>query len=179
MSNCICIPLRNDQNAKQCFILISIITQICPAPLTFWFPFQLCLETFIVSIFLGQTNKEFNLRHDWNSLISDDESLRMTLYSKEFFPEADILVCSNLNSCIVTISTEGNMINIWLTSYIYLGFSINNTSHAQMIIDSLRCKLRWSKSYLCFRTQIYCNSSRSAWDNSNIFQVFCHCNHPQ
>eukprot|EP00794_Sanderia_malayensis_P008736 gene8736-9669_t len=27
----------------------------------------------------GQTNKEFNLRHDWNSLISDDESLLKTL----------------------------------------------------------------------------------------------------
>ena len=25
----------------------------------------------------GKTNKEFNLRHDWNSLISDDETLQM------------------------------------------------------------------------------------------------------
>ncbi len=25
----------------------------------------------------GKTNKEFNLRHDWNSLLSDDESLQM------------------------------------------------------------------------------------------------------
>ncbi|XP_072042919.1 FAD-dependent oxidoreductase domain-containing protein 2-like [Amphiura filiformis] len=37
----------------------------------------------------GKTNKEFNLRHDWNSLISDDNSLQMKLYSKEFFPDAD------------------------------------------------------------------------------------------
>ncbi|KAK3705201.1 hypothetical protein QZH41_014001, partial [Actinostola sp. cb2023] len=37
----------------------------------------------------GKTNKEFNLRHDWNSLISDDESLLMKYYSKEFFPHAD------------------------------------------------------------------------------------------
>lgn len=40
----------------------------------------------------GKTNKEFNLRHDWNSLISDDESLLMTKYSKKFFPDADTLV---------------------------------------------------------------------------------------
>ncbi|XP_072035776.1 FAD-dependent oxidoreductase domain-containing protein 2-like [Amphiura filiformis] len=37
----------------------------------------------------GKTNKEFNLRHDWNSLLSDDESLQMRHYSKEFFPPAD------------------------------------------------------------------------------------------
>ena len=30
----------------------------------------------------GQKNKEFNLRHDWNSLLSDDESLLMKHYSK-------------------------------------------------------------------------------------------------
>ncbi|KAJ7382594.1 FAD-dependent oxidoreductase domain-containing protein 2 [Desmophyllum pertusum] len=40
----------------------------------------------------GKTNKEFNMRHDWNSLLSDDESLLMTRYSKQFFPDADILV---------------------------------------------------------------------------------------
>ena len=55
------------------------------------------MTSFIASascvLFLGKTNKEFNLRHDWNSLISDDETLRMTLYSKEFFPPADVLVC--------------------------------------------------------------------------------------
>ena len=37
----------------------------------------------------GKTNKEFNLRHDWNSLLSDDESLKFTKYSKELFPDAD------------------------------------------------------------------------------------------
>ncbi|KXJ26579.1 FAD-dependent oxidoreductase domain-containing protein 2 [Exaiptasia diaphana] len=37
----------------------------------------------------GKPNKEFNLRHDWNSLISDDESLLVKHYSKEFFPKAD------------------------------------------------------------------------------------------
>lgn len=37
----------------------------------------------------GKTNKEFNLRHDWNSLISNDESLQFTKYSKDMFPHAD------------------------------------------------------------------------------------------
>ena len=32
----------------------------------------------------GATNKEFNFRHDWNSLISDDESLMMRHYSKDY-----------------------------------------------------------------------------------------------
>lgn len=40
----------------------------------------------------GKTNKEFNLRHDWNSLLSDDESLLFRHYSKEMFPHADVLV---------------------------------------------------------------------------------------
>ena len=35
--------------------------------------------------FTGKTNKEFNLRHDWNSLLSHDESLLMTKYSKVMF----------------------------------------------------------------------------------------------
>ena len=30
----------------------------------------------------GKTNKEFNMRHDWNSLLSHDESLQMRHYSK-------------------------------------------------------------------------------------------------
>jgi len=42
--------------------------------------------------FTGQTNKEFNMRHDWNSLISDDESLLIKHYTKEFFPPADLMV---------------------------------------------------------------------------------------
>ncbi|KAK7087884.1 FAD-dependent oxidoreductase domain-containing protein 2-like [Littorina saxatilis] len=39
--------------------------------------------------FTGQRNKEFNLRHDWNSLLSDDEALLFREYSKEMFPHAD------------------------------------------------------------------------------------------
>ena len=40
----------------------------------------------------GSKNKEFNLRHDWNSLLSDDDSLLFKNYSKDFFPKADVLV---------------------------------------------------------------------------------------
>eukprot|EP01130_Rhizamoeba_saxonica_P003406 TRINITY_DN1442_c0_g1_i2.p1 TRINITY_DN1442_c0_g1~~TRINITY_DN1442_c0_g1_i2.p1 ORF type:complete len:576 (-),score=135.66 TRINITY_DN1442_c0_g1_i2:47-1774(-) len=36
-------------------------------------------------------DKEFNMRHDWNSLISDDPSLLFKNYSKELFPNADDL----------------------------------------------------------------------------------------
>lgn len=39
----------------------------------------------------GRTNKEFNLRHDWNSLLSDDEDLLFRHYSKDFFPQRDAL----------------------------------------------------------------------------------------
>ncbi|XP_063796385.1 FAD-dependent oxidoreductase domain-containing protein 2 [Pseudophryne corroboree] len=38
--------------------------------------------------FTGHRNKEFNLRHDWNSLLSHDEVLRFRDYSHEFFPHA-------------------------------------------------------------------------------------------
>ena len=41
----------------------------------------------------GGTNKEFNFRHDWNSLISDDETLQMRHYSRKYFPHADDYVC--------------------------------------------------------------------------------------
>ena len=40
----------------------------------------------------GKTNKEFNMRHDWNSLLSDNEALQMRHYSKVMFPPADVLV---------------------------------------------------------------------------------------
>ena len=40
----------------------------------------------------GQTNKEFNFRHDWNSLISDDESLLFRHYTKDYFPHRETLV---------------------------------------------------------------------------------------
>ena len=41
---------------------------------------------------IGVLNEEFNFRHDWNSLISDNPNLRMTRYSDKYFPDADDMV---------------------------------------------------------------------------------------
>lgn len=54
--------------------------------------FAISVMSLLFFIISGKTNKEFNMRHDWNSLLSDDESLLMTRYSKKFFPDADDLV---------------------------------------------------------------------------------------
>nr|XP_032825875.1 FAD-dependent oxidoreductase domain-containing protein 2 [Petromyzon marinus]XP_032825876.1 FAD-dependent oxidoreductase domain-containing protein 2 [Petromyzon marinus] len=40
----------------------------------------------------GKRNKEFNLRHDWNSLLSHDETMLFRHYSRDFFPHADDMV---------------------------------------------------------------------------------------
>ncbi|MEE6511949.1 hypothetical protein FKM82_018845 [Ascaphus truei] len=42
--------------------------------------------------FTGRRNREFNLRHDWNSLLSRDGRLLFGRYSHEFFPHADDMV---------------------------------------------------------------------------------------
>ncbi|EDV20875.1 uncharacterized protein TRIADDRAFT_31022 [Trichoplax adhaerens] len=42
--------------------------------------------------YTGSLNSEFNLRHDWNTLLSDNDSLKMTRYSDDLYPHADQLV---------------------------------------------------------------------------------------
>lgn len=42
--------------------------------------------------YIGSQNYEFNLRHDWNTLLSDDDTLTMTQYSDDLYPHADQLV---------------------------------------------------------------------------------------
>ncbi|UJR13885.1 hypothetical protein I4U23_000892 [Adineta vaga] len=42
--------------------------------------------------YTGERNRKFNLRHDWNSLLSDDEQLRFTHRSKQLFPSADLMI---------------------------------------------------------------------------------------
>ena len=37
----------------------------------------------------GWDDPELNLRMDWNSLLSDDPSLRFTRYTDRYFPDAD------------------------------------------------------------------------------------------
>ena len=43
-------------------------------------------------VYTGWEDPELNLRMDWNSLLSDDQSLRFTRYSERYFPPADDLV---------------------------------------------------------------------------------------
>src|SRR5712664_2772173 len=40
----------------------------------------------------GSNDPEFNLRMDWNSLLSEDRALRFTRYSERYFPSPDELV---------------------------------------------------------------------------------------
>ncbi|OXB77472.1 UNVERIFIED_CONTAM: hypothetical protein H355_015764 [Colinus virginianus] len=40
----------------------------------------------------GKSNSEFNLRHDWNSLLSHEPRLLFRRYSRHFFPHADAMV---------------------------------------------------------------------------------------
>ena len=50
--------------------------------------------SYIIQVYTsGGTNKEFNLRHDWHSLFSNDEQLEMRHYSTKYFPDADEYVC--------------------------------------------------------------------------------------
>ena len=42
--------------------------------------------------YTGWDDPELNLRMDWNSLLSDDSSLRFTRYSDDYFPPADDMV---------------------------------------------------------------------------------------
>ncbi|MBO4164500.1 NAD(P)-binding domain-containing protein [Micromonospora sp. MMS20-R2-23] len=40
----------------------------------------------------GSDDPEFNLRLDWNSLLTDDPALRFTTYTERYFPDADVMV---------------------------------------------------------------------------------------
>lgn len=43
----------------------------------------------INKIYTGRRNQEFNLRHDWNSLLSDRPDLLFQQISRQLYPEAD------------------------------------------------------------------------------------------
>ncbi len=40
----------------------------------------------------GSDDPELNLRHDWNSLLTDDPALLFTGYTERYFPDADVMV---------------------------------------------------------------------------------------
>ena len=46
----------------------------------------------INKVYTGSEDPEFNLRADWNSLLSDDPSLLFKQYTRKYFPQADTLV---------------------------------------------------------------------------------------
>ncbi|BCY08326.1 NAD(P)-binding domain-containing protein [Actinoplanes sp. L3-i22] len=46
----------------------------------------------INKVFTGSEDPEFNLRSDWNSLLTDDPALLFKNYSRRYFPSADDLV---------------------------------------------------------------------------------------
>ena len=41
---------------------------------------------------IGSTNHEFNMRHDWNSLLSNNTKLELRHYTTKYFPHADDIV---------------------------------------------------------------------------------------
>ena len=43
-------------------------------------------------VYTGSNDPEFNMRHDWNSLLCDDDEMRMSHYTKKYFPPADQFV---------------------------------------------------------------------------------------
>ena len=45
----------------------------------------------INKIYTGRRNPEFNLRHDWNSLLSDRPDLLFQRVSRELYPRAEAL----------------------------------------------------------------------------------------
>ena len=46
----------------------------------------------INKLWTGSDDPEFNLRSDWNSLLSENEEMQFTQYNSSFFPEADHFV---------------------------------------------------------------------------------------
>ena len=50
----------------------------------------------INKVYTTERNEEFNFRHDWNSLISDNLALRYKHYSKEFFPSRHVCCARNI-----------------------------------------------------------------------------------
>ena len=70
-----------------------VVLEAGPGPCTFFTEYPRHRQ--LISInkrFNGFPEDDFNMRHDWNSLLSDDPEMRFTKYSDELFPPADVLV---------------------------------------------------------------------------------------
>ncbi|XP_070546725.1 FAD-dependent oxidoreductase domain-containing protein 2-like isoform X2 [Ptychodera flava] len=84
--------------------------------------------------------KEYNMRHDWNSLLCDDDTLRFTKYTEELFPNADVLV-RYLNDF-----AHKNNLNIIYQTY------INNITKFQSAMsgeDRFKLTSKEGKEYEC------------------------------
>ncbi|XP_070547254.1 FAD-dependent oxidoreductase domain-containing protein 2-like [Ptychodera flava] len=84
--------------------------------------------------------KEFNMRHDWNSLLCDDDTLRFTKYTEELFPNADVLV-RYLNDF-----AHKNNLNIIYQTYIN---NITKVQSAKSGEDRFKLTSKEGKEYEC------------------------------
>ena len=56
-----------------------------------WYPRHRMMIS-INKVYTGSTDPEFNMRHDWNSLLSEGEGPLFKDFTTDFFPKADVLV---------------------------------------------------------------------------------------
>ena len=156
----------------------------------------------INKVHTGSDIKEFNLRHDWNSLLSDDDSLLFKHYTEEFYPHADYMV-KYLNDYqekqkikvafdqnVIQIEKENDMFNVKTKNVtikckkviIASGLMINNTGFIPPINspeclnyrDLTRDKTRFINKNVCI-----VGSGNSAFETANyltdtaaVIQVF-------
>ncbi len=97
----------------------------------------------------GRTNKEFNLRHDWNSLLSDDESLTFKHYSQDFFPRKEQLL-RYLNDYTYKLGLNvlynhdiSNITQIW-------NDSLHNYGYTMQDGQGLSYSCRWAQLHCLF-----------------------------
>jgi thioredoxin reductase len=82
------------------------------------------------------TEKEFNLRHDWNSLLNDDPELSFTRYSDELFPSAD-----DLFKYLNDFSDKWNLNIRYNTTVNQISKNINGDFKVQLESGSLACEV--------------------------------------
>lgn len=88
-------------------------------------------------VYTGYSDKVRNLRWDWNSLISEDESLLFKNYSREYFPNADAMVqylkdFSDRQALRVRYSTRIN--RVWRDGVFYLNSEGGETFSCRRLI---------------------------------------------
>jgi thioredoxin reductase len=70
-----------------------LVLEAGPAPGMFFATYPRHRQLISINkVWTGSDDPEFNLRADWNSLLTDDESLLFKHYSERYFPQADDLV---------------------------------------------------------------------------------------